>query len=90
MRARDVRAIAFCAVSTILLLAVCYLVTRNYLASVGLTGAYAAVILTRPRMQRVFRRLRGDPDWSGYYQNDNRTNFRSGPLGREDRRARRN
>jgi hypothetical protein len=48
----------------------CFLVTRNYLASVGLAAAYAAVIFTRPRMLRVFRRLRGDPDWSGYYKND--------------------
>jgi len=70
MRARDVRAIAFCAVTTILVLGVCALVTRNYFASVGLAAAYAAVILTRPRMLRVFRRLRGDPDWSGYYKND--------------------
>jgi len=70
MRARDVRAIAFCAVTTVAVLAVCFLATRNYLASVGLAAAYAAVILTRPRMLRVFRRMRGDPDWSGYFKND--------------------
>ncbi len=70
MRARDLRAIAFCAVTTVLVLGLCGLVTRNYLASVGLGAAYAALALTRPRMLRVFRRLRGDPDWGGYYKND--------------------
>jgi hypothetical protein len=70
MRARDLRAIAFCAVTTLAVLAVCFLATKNYLASVGLAAAYAAVVFTRPRMLRVFRRLRGDPDWSGYYKND--------------------
>ena len=70
MRARDVRAIAFCVITILAVLAVSALATRNYLASVGLTGAYAAIVLTRPRMLRVFRRLRGDPDWSGYFRND--------------------
>jgi hypothetical protein len=70
MRARDVRAIAFCAITTAAVLAVGYLATRNYLASLGVAAAYAAIVLTRPRMLRVFRRLRGDPDWSGYYKND--------------------
>ena len=46
------------------------LLIRNVVASLGLTGAYAAIVFTRPRMLRVFRRLRGSPDWSGYYKND--------------------
>ena len=70
MRPRDLRAIVFCVVTTLALLTVAYLLSRNYLLSLGLTAAYDAFILTRPRMQRVFRRLRGDPDWSGYYKND--------------------
>lgn len=70
MRPRDVRAIAFCVVTTAALMALAFLLSRNYLLSLGLTAAYDALILTRPRMQRVFRRLRGDPDWSGYYKND--------------------
>jgi hypothetical protein len=70
MRARDVRAIAFCAATTILVLAVSAVLIRNYIASVGLAAAYAAIALTRPRMLRVFRRLRGASDWSGYYKND--------------------
>lgn len=70
MRSRDVRAIAFCAVTIILVLGLCALVTRSYLAAVGLAAAYAAVALTRPRMLRVFRRLRGGPDWGGYFKND--------------------
>lgn len=70
MRPRDVRAIAFAIGSTILVLALSALLTRNSFASLGLGGAYAAIVLTRPRMLRVFRRLRGAPDWSGYYKND--------------------
>lgn len=70
MRARDVRAILFCVVTTAALFAVAFVFTRNYVASLGLTGAWAAWVLTRPRMIRVMRRLRGDPDWSGYFRND--------------------
>lgn len=70
MRARDARAIAFCAVSTILLALAVYVLTLNPLATAALTGAYAVWLLTRPRMQRVIRRLRGEPDWSGYFRED--------------------
>ena len=70
MRARDVRAIAFCTVTTLLLLAVSWLLSRNYIVTLALTGGYAAWLLTRPRMQRVISRLRGDPDWSGYFSNE--------------------
>jgi hypothetical protein len=30
-------------------------------------GLYALWVLTRARMRRVIRRLRGQPDWSNYY-----------------------
>jgi hypothetical protein len=68
MRARDVRAIAFCAVSAFGLFIVVYLILGSYLAAVALTGAWLAFVLTRPRMQRVLRRMRGEPDWSGYFK----------------------
>ena len=70
MRARDVRAIVFCTVTSLLLLVVSYVAFRSVLGSVALVGAYDAWLLTRPRMVRVIRRLRGDPDWSGYFKND--------------------
>lgn len=69
MRARDVRAIVFCAVTTALLFAGAMVLLHNYLVALALTAAYGAWLLTRPRMIRVFRRLRGDPDWSGYFDN---------------------
>ncbi|HEV2531235.1 hypothetical protein [Phenylobacterium sp.] len=68
MRARDVRAIAFWLTSSLVLLVGAYLVSRSVIASVALTGAYNAWLLTRPRMRRVVRRLRGETvDFSGYY-----------------------
>ena len=70
MRARDVRAIAFCAITAVLVLVVSFLAFRSVLGSVALTAAWLGVVLTRPRMLRVIRRLRGDPDWSGYFKND--------------------
>lgn len=70
MRARDVRMIAFCVVSTLVVLAGSWLILHSLLVSLALTAAYAAWTLTRRRMIRVFRRLRGEPDWSGYFDND--------------------
>jgi hypothetical protein len=70
MRARDVRAIAFCGVTTLVLLVGAMLATHSLLVSLALTAAYAAWLLSRPRMIRVYRRLRGDVDWSGYFDND--------------------
>jgi hypothetical protein len=70
MRARDVRAIAFWLTSSLVLLGLVYVLLRNPLAALAVTGAYNAWLLTRPRMIRVFRRLRGEPDWSGYFKND--------------------
>jgi len=70
MRTRDVRAISFCVITTAGLMVLLTAITGQYVASLGLTSAYAAFILSRPRMIRVFRRLRGAPDWSGYFDND--------------------
>ena len=70
MRARDIRAIVFCAATTLAVLLVVFLFSRSYLAALIATAAWAILVLTRPRMQRVFRRLRGEPDWSAYFKND--------------------
>jgi len=68
MRARDVRAFAFWIASSIVLVFGAYLLSRSVLVSAALVGAYNAWLLTRPRARRVVGRLRGDIDWSGYYQ----------------------
>jgi len=70
MRARDVRAITFCIATTLVLMLGAMFVSRSLLVSLALTAAYDAWLLSRPRMIRVFRRLRGEPDWSGYFDND--------------------
>lgn len=69
MRARDVRAIAFWIMSSLVLLIGVYFATRGVIAAVAVTGAYNAWLLTRPRMRRVFRRMRGETTsgFSGYY-----------------------
>ena len=54
----------------IALAALSFALTQNYVVALGLTGAYAAFVLTRPRMLRVYRRLRGEPDWGGYFKDD--------------------
>ena len=69
MRARDMRAIAFCVVTTTALAVGLYLATGDMLATVAATLAYAIFVMTRPRMIRVVRRARGVPDWSGYFRN---------------------
>jgi hypothetical protein len=69
MRARDRRAIGFWLSSTVVVGLVAYLLSGDLLVFAGIVAAYNAWILTRPRMVRVFRRLRGDPDWSGYFKN---------------------
>ena len=80
MRARDVRAITFCVVTTAALFGATLVLLHMVLVSVALTAAYVAWLLTRPRMVRVMRRLRGEPDWSGYFDNEGtRLRPRSGP-----------
>jgi hypothetical protein len=64
-----VRAIAFCIATTVVLLVAAFLWLGSYPKALMITAAYDAFILTRPRMLRVFRRLRGEPDWGGYYKN---------------------
>jgi hypothetical protein len=68
MRSRDVRALAFCAVTIVGVAGLTLALSQTYLVTLGLTGAYAVFILTRPRMLRVYRRLRGEPDWGGYFK----------------------
>jgi hypothetical protein len=70
MRGRDVRAILFCVTTTVALVLISYAALQSFLATLALTAAYDVWLLTRPRMVRVFRRLRGEPDWSGYFKND--------------------
>jgi hypothetical protein len=70
MRERDIQALAFCAVSTAALLAFLLLATRNLLTACALTAAYDAWLLTRPRMIRVFRRMRGEKLERGSYYKD--------------------
>jgi hypothetical protein len=70
MRARDKRAIAFCVTSTIVLLAMTQAAFDNWIAATALAGAYAIWLLTRPRMIRVMRRMRGETvEKSSYYEN---------------------
>jgi fatty acid desaturase len=70
MRPRDARAIVFCTVTIVGLAALSFALSQSYVVALGLTVAYAAFILTRPRMLRVYRRLRGEPDWGGYFKDD--------------------
>ncbi len=70
MRARDVRAVAFFGSTTVALLGGSLLLAHNFVVSLGLTIAWDAWLLSRPRMIRVMRRLRGEPDWSAYFDND--------------------
>ena len=69
MRPRDLRAIAFWITTSLVLLVGVFLLTDGVITAVAITGAYNLWLLTRPRMRRVFRRLRGESasDWSGYY-----------------------
>jgi hypothetical protein len=68
MRPRDARAIAFWIATSLALVVAVYVLTKSVIAAAALTGAYNAWLLTRPRMRRVFRRLRGETvDFSGYY-----------------------
>ncbi len=68
MRPRDARALTFCAVTILGLAALSFAFSQSYAVALGLAAAYAAFILTRPRMFRVYRRLRGEPDWGGYFK----------------------
>jgi hypothetical protein len=69
MRQRDVTAIAFCTVTILGLFAAIVALSRSYLAAFCIAAAYALWLLTRPRMIRVSRRLRGRKisEWRGYF-----------------------
>ena len=69
MRARDVRALIFCAVSTVTVMVVSYLALRMFVVTLALTGGYLVWVFTRPRMIRLMRRVNDAPDWSGYFRN---------------------
>jgi hypothetical protein len=60
MRARDARAIAFCFLSSVLLLAGVQFLVQSWLITAPLVAAYDVWLLTRPRMMRLFRRVRGE------------------------------
>ena len=69
MRPRDVRAILFCFAASLALFGMSYLAAHSLIVSTALTGALDAWLLTRPRMRRVLRRLRGETvDFTSYYQ----------------------
>ena len=68
MRPRDARAILFVVTTSLVVLVLSLVLLRSYLGSVAILGAWLAIVMTRPRMLRVMRRLRGEPDWSGYYK----------------------
>lgn len=70
IRPRDARALAFCIVSVPLACLLLNWLTDGVLVTVAGTGAYACLILTRPRMIRVYRRLAGQRlERSSYYRN---------------------
>jgi hypothetical protein len=68
MKARDVRAIAFCLVSTLVVAAGSIVLLQSYLLAGLFTVVFDFWLLTRARMVRVIRRLRGAPDWSHYFR----------------------
>lgn len=69
MRARDIQALVFAGVSTCVVMVLSYAMLQAFLVTVALTGSYLVWLLTRPRMMRLLRRARGEPDWSGYFRN---------------------
>lgn len=72
MRPRDARAILFWIATTLLLILAVEAVIHRWVLAVIAAAAYNAWLLSRPRMIRVFRRLRGER-WErsgGYYMED--------------------
>lgn len=68
MRRRDAQAIWTFVITALGLTALIFLLTKNILASLAVCGAYSTFILTRPRARRIRSRLRGDADWSNYFE----------------------
>ena len=84
MRARDLRALAFCVATTAAAGALVWVVTENLLLTAAATAACIALIWTRPRMRRVLRRVRGEEaGWSSYYSDRNAADAFRGPRERE-------
>ena len=70
IRARDARALAFCMLTIPLVYFAASRLLDGGLATAATTGAYACLVLTRPRMIRVYRRLAGQRlERSSYYRN---------------------
>lgn len=69
MRARDVRAVAFAVVTTGAVVILSYAMLQIYIVTLALTCSYLIWLFTRPRMTRLIRRARGEPDWSDYFRN---------------------
>jgi hypothetical protein len=68
LRARDIRALVFVGASSLALLVGTYFALRSVIVAAALTAAWLAWVLTRPRLRRVIKRLRGESDgWTGYY-----------------------
>ena len=69
MRARDARAILFWIASTLILIGALEAVVHRWMLTGLIAALYSAWLLSRPRMIRLFRRLRGER-WertSGYF-----------------------
>ncbi len=60
MRLRDARAILFWIATTIVLVLALEAAFHHWVISLLAAAAYNAWLLSRPRMIRVFRRLRGE------------------------------
>ena len=60
MRPRDARALLFWIASTVALILALQLGAHNWMLTAIAAAAYNAWLLSRPRMIRVFRRLRGE------------------------------
>jgi hypothetical protein len=69
MRPRDARAILFWIATSIVLFLAVEAAFHRWLLSLFAVAAYNAWLLSRPRMVRVFRRLRGErfERSDGYY-----------------------
>ena len=60
MRPRDARAILFWIASTVVLVLAVQATLHNWMLTSIATATYNAWLLSRPRMIRTFRRLRGE------------------------------
>ena len=69
MRPRDARAVLFWIATSIALFIAMEVAFHGWLLSLLAVAAYNAFLLSRPRMMRVFRRLRGErfERSDGYY-----------------------